>query len=196
MTPDTLWDRWRDLTRFLESTRISFKKERQYWAGVPYEERPEGPLRSEDLGGLSAYEISVTDHLKTVWDESVLCQSVLIFSFALAEAAALGRLGLDPDKDHGGIEAWGYKILQSAGKDWSDVDAGKAAVVEAAVARNQAAHAASNLRQKAVNRLTAAGCVRYQVGDQMSFDYAVVDDHRAALRSLLRTAGFNRATRD
>lgn len=111
MTPDTLWDRWRDLTRFLESTRISFEKERQYWSGVPHEQRPATPLRSEHLGGRSVYEISVTDHLRTIWDESVLCQSVLIFSFALAEAAALDRLGLDPDNDHGGIESGGTRFF-------------------------------------------------------------------------------------
>src|SRR5689334_6019091 len=82
---DAVWDEWDRLTRFLESTRLAYDREIQSLSS----------LRGNDLTvrGTGEYQVLLDDHLAAVKDEGILCASVLIHSFALAESAAADRLG-------------------------------------------------------------------------------------------------------
>ena len=96
-----IWSEWGRLTRFLESARLAFARERNLWATLD--------LRSADEVKLSAathhgtYKVGLNQHLAAVRDEETLFASVLIHSYALAESAAAERLG-GHARDFGGIE--------------------------------------------------------------------------------------------
>ena len=64
----------------------------------------------------------------------------LLSYYALAEAAAADKLGVDDVADVGGIEVWGQRLLDAAKAEWKQVKAGKAGAVEVAVVRNTIAH--------------------------------------------------------
>ncbi len=73
-----VWREWRRLTRFLESARLAFARERILWASLE--------LRSADEVKLSAatphgpYKVGLQEHLDAVRDEEMLFASVLIHS--------------------------------------------------------------------------------------------------------------------
>lgn len=86
-------------------------------------------------GAQGIYKVSLDQHIAAVDDEEVLFASVLIHSYALTEAAACDRLGLD-SRSAGGIEKWAAELLLANGRSWADVFDGEAGAVEVAVIRN------------------------------------------------------------
>lgn len=182
-----LWRQWRDVTRFMESTRIAFARERQIWNSLeissPHDVRLSAPA------GIGTYQVALRDHLDVIETEDMLLASVLIHTYAIAEAAASERLGSDA-RSVGGIEAWGGKLLALAGNDWGAVLDGRAGVVEAAVVRDAFAHGTDTLDATAAGRLSTEG-IPAAAGDRIALDYEYVKRLRDRLRSLLRVGGFN-----
>ena len=116
------------LTRFLESARLAFARERNLWTNLGLADVESAKLSSPTTGG-GSYEVDIDDHLKAVADEEILLASVLIHSYALAEWAAADRLETDA-RTFDGIEDWGEQLLLTNGQTWRDVHGGKAAAVE------------------------------------------------------------------
>ena len=86
----------------------------------------------------------------------ILHASVLVHSYAVAEAAAGERLGVDP-RALGPVEEWGTELLSRGGSGWDDVKDGRAGVVEVAVVRNAVAHGRHVVDERSAQRLVAAG---------------------------------------
>ena len=181
-----VWIEWRRLTRFLESARLAFARESNLWTSLE--------LRSAESIKLSAatahgtYKVGLRQHLEAVRDEETLLASVLIHSYALAENAAVERLGGDA-RDFGGIEDWGTRLLATTGSTWDSLKEGRAGAVEVSVIRNVYAHGGRRIDESAANRLQAVGITSRALGDPVALDYPTVKVFRGRLRALLGLGG-------
>ena len=185
MKTATLWTEWGRLTRFTESTRLAFARERELWKGLEIKGKDDLKLEAETDQG--KYEVRVRAHLDALGDEQTLYASVLIHSYALAEAAATKRLRV---KTPCGIEDWGSRLLDQSGQQWSDVLDGMPGAVEVAVLRNAFAHGNRAIRPQAGDRLRAAGSTAIKTGNRVTLGYEDLRCYRARLRSLLQCGGF------
>lgn len=182
----TVWTEWGALTRFLESARVAFARERNLWNSLELAD-PEA-VQITTTTGARRYEVGLTNHLAAVDDEVTLYASVLIHTYALAEAAACRELGID-SRSAGGIENWGKRLLDANNRDWSGVFEGEAGAVEVAVVRNAFAHGTRLIDAPSEGRLAAAGASPRAAGDAVSLTYEELRHYRDRLRSLLRTGG-------
>ena len=90
------------------------------------------------------YKVTLQEHIDAIDDAETLHASVLLHSYALAEAAAANRLAMN-SRTFGGIEEWGARLLRANGRDWINVSGGLAGAVEIAVTRNAFAHGSRTL---------------------------------------------------
>ena len=181
----TLWSEWDRLTRFTESTRLAFARERNLWTGLEINGKDGVKLQTDTEQG--KYVVRLDAHLDALGDEDMLYASVLIHSYALAEAAATKRLRA---KIPCSIEDWGSRLLERNGRGWSDVLDGMPGAVEVAVLRNAFAHGNRGIRPQAGDRLLAAGSSAIKTGNRVTLDYDQLRCYRARLRSLLHCGGF------
>jgi hypothetical protein len=181
------YDEWGRLTRFLESARLAFARERELWASSGIE-HPEQVRITAPQGH---YSVALHKHMDAIDDAETLHGSVLVHSYALAEAAATGRLQLN-SRSLAGIEDWGARLIASSGHDWTDVKGGLAGIVEAAVARNAFAHGSRTIDRVARARLLAAGAKARPVGSLVTLSYDELKELRARLLSLLNVGGIRR----
>ncbi|WP_018879211.1 hypothetical protein [Thioalkalivibrio sp. ALE9] len=180
-----VWTEWGRLTRFLESARIAFAREHQLWGALELADTasPKIHVKNDE----ATYQASLIQHREAVSDSWLVHASVLLSYYALAEAAAADKLGVDDVADIGGIEVWGQRLLEAANADWKDVKDGKAGAVEVAVVRNAIAHGERCYSQRGINRLTASGiATTADPGAPVLVDYPARHEYRARLRSLLR----------
>ena len=184
----TLWAEWKRITRFLYSTQIAFGRERLVWQSLELERPTEARLQVPVEKG--QYVVRLDEHLDSLTNLETLHAAVLIQSFAVAEAAACDRLGID-QRAAGGVEEWGRALLAANGRSFGDVHGGLSGIVEAAVARNAYAHASHVVDAKAAARLSGAGSQRWPVGAQVALGFADVIEFRTRIRSLLRYGGFH-----
>ncbi len=182
----TVWTEWGALTRFLESARLAFARERNLWHALELADREAVTITSST--GVKRYEVSLRQHVAAVDDEVTLHASVLIHSYALAEAAACQHLGLD-SREAGGIEGWGKQLLDANGRDWTDVHDGRAGAVEVAVVRNAFAHGTRSIDARGSQRLADASAPPRVAGELVSLAYEELCLYRDRLRSLLRYGG-------
>lgn len=94
------WEEWDRLTRFLESARIAFARERDHWAST----RNEGAAHGRILAPEGHYKVTPPRHIDAIDDAETLHGSVLVHSYALAESAAAEKL--EDHRSLGGIEDW------------------------------------------------------------------------------------------
>jgi hypothetical protein len=185
----SLWDSWAELTRFLESARLAFARERTLWASLELANRERAKLKVKVKVGDGWYTARLDQHVQAVADEEMLYASVLIHSYALAESAAIDALGLD--RAPRGIEHWGAQLLR-AGTDWTAVEDGESGAVEVAVVRNAFAHGTRRVDAAASKRLSAAGAPRRSDGAQVSLTYDELRTYRTRLAGLLNEGGLRR----
>lgn len=185
-----VWEEWGRITRFLESARLAFARERNLWASLQIESAEDVKLSAPT--GQGAYRVSLHKHLSAIQDEDTLYASVLVHNYALVETAAADRLCADA-RDFGGIEDWGARLLTTTGETWDSVKEGVGGAVEVAVVRNAYAHGTRRIDQSAENRLRAVGKAQPSAGDPVTMDYAALKIFRARLRSLLHAGGFGQA---
>ena len=153
------WDEWDRLTRFLESARIAFARERDYWASTSIEGAVQGRISAAE----GHYKVTRRRHIDAIDDGEMLHGSILVHSYALVESAAAARLAMEP-RSVGGIEDWGARLLDANGCDWRDVEGGLAGAVEVAVTRNAFAHGSRTIDTSARTRLLDAGARTRPVG--------------------------------
>jgi hypothetical protein len=113
-----VWSERGRLTRFLESARLAFARERNLWASLELRSAEDVKLAATTARG--TYKVALTQHLAAIRDEETLLASVLIHSYAVAETAAAERLGGDA-RDFGGIEDWGTRVLATTGSTWDSL---------------------------------------------------------------------------
>ncbi len=184
-----IWSEWGRLTRFLESARLAFARERNLWASLELRSAEDVRLSAATTHGI--YKVALTQHLAAVRDEETLFASVLIHSYALAETAAAERLRGDA-RDFGGIEDWGTRLLATTSSTWDSLNEGVAGAVEVAVVRNAYAHGARRVDVLAANRLRAVGKTQPKAGDLVVLDYPTLKVFRGRLRSLMSHGGIGR----
>lgn len=181
-----VWREWGRLTRFLESARLAFARERSLLSSIEFA-RPETVKLSPPVQG-GGYTVALDDHLDAVGDEEILLASVLIHSYVLAEWAASRRLRVDA-RSFVGIEDWGERLLVANGRRWSDVEGGRPGAVEVAVVRNGFAHADRIFDDTEIARLRAAGANGWKPGERIDLTYPRLRRYRKRLRSLLNEGG-------
>ena len=179
-----IWNEWGRITRFHESARLALVREQRLWNELQLDNAEDATIRVEN--GDRTYQATVAQHRRAVSDEQLLSASVLIYSYALAEAAAEDLLGPGTTASSG-IEYWGESLLMRAGNSWHTVEGGKAGVVEVAIVRNAVAHGYSTYSASSVARLAQIGHTpNWQAGDLLRLDYDSTLQYRAWLKSLLR----------
>lgn len=178
----SFWDSWGNVTRLLESTTIALRREVFQWQGLELADVRSARLKV--VNPPSKYEVALDQHLAAIQDLRPLYEMVLVYSYALAEGAALVSLSSD-SRQTGGIEYWGGRILANSRQEWDKVKGGKAGAVEVAVARNCVAHGGVLVDAIAASRLAAAGSPLGE-GHAFVLTYELLDEYRARLRSLLR----------
>jgi len=184
--PPPPYDEWGRITRFLQSARLAFARERSLWTSLELA-RPEQVIISAPSNP-GTYKVRLEQHLAAVQDDETLFASVLIHSYALAESAAADRLGADP-RSFAGVEDWGGRLLVSTGQRWTDVKDGLAGAVEVAVIRNAFAHGTRVIDVRAETRLRTVGIVSRPVGSQVTLTYTELREFRLRLLSLLGAGG-------
>lgn len=173
---------WGRITRFLESARLAFARERDLWTSAEFEDREEVRLVSATGGG--SYTVSLEQHVEAVNDEQTLYASVLIHSYAISEAGAARKLGAD-SRTFGGIEDWGGSLLKANGRSWDLVTGGLAGLVEVAIVRNAFAHGNRMIDPKGQSRLARAGARPRTAGTPVTLSYDELRLFRSRLRSLM-----------
>ena len=173
-------------TRFLESARLAFDRERVLWSSLGIDEL--GDVRIAEPPGTGAPDVALPEHLAAVQDYETLFASVLVHSYALAESAAAARLAVD-QRSCAGIEDWGTRLLTANDRGWKDVRGGLGGAVEVAVVRNAFAHGSRRLDEHAVARLRTAGVAQYSAGTRVGLGYPHLRGFRRRLVSLLEAGG-------
>ena len=184
----SLWDAWAELTRFLESARLAFARERALWQSLELANREQAKIKVRVGNGW--YKTRLDQHVQAVLDEEMLYASVLIHSYALAESAALDSLGLE--RAPGGIELWGAQLLETAGADWRVVRDGQGGAVEVAVVRNAFAHGTRRIDTAASKRLKENGSPPRSPGSVVTLTYEELRTYRGRLLGLLNEGGLKR----
>ena len=186
MTEDELWGEWGRVTRFLECTRIAFRRELSIWEGPEIANATQVRLRTVD--GHSQFAVTGEQHIATLQDHELLHFIVLSYSYSLCERFARVSMGKsETDQLSGGIEQWGAQLLSAAGHDWEKVEGGLSAAIEVAVARNFIAHGARVIDHSITERFHRARVdCPWQEGEEMNLDYEQVERYRACLKSLMR----------
>jgi hypothetical protein len=165
---------------------MAFGRELDMWASLGIDDPERVRLSAPEQDG--HYKVALGQHIEAVDDAETLHGSVLVHSYALAEAAAAAQLAMDP-RSFRGIEDWGARLLGATGSDWSQVKGGLAGAVEVAVVRNAFAHGSRALDTPAHARLLAAGARTRPVGSRVTLTYPELRGFRARLLSLLNVGG-------
>lgn len=180
------FDEWGRITRFLESARLAFTRERTLWTTLGIAHPGEVEI-SAVAAASRRYRVRLEQHLAAVADHEMLYASVLVHSYAVAEAAAGDRLGVDP-RALGPVEEWGTRLLSCGDRGWADVKDGSGGVVEVAVVRNAFAHGTRVVDERSAQRLLAAGVTHRPVGSAVTLEYEELRLYRARLLSLLQVS--------
>jgi hypothetical protein len=183
------YDEWGRITRFLESARLAFARERSLWDSLAL--RDPDDVRISAPAHQGKYRVALSEHLSAVRDDEMLFGSVLIHSYALAESAGAVHLKLGPPPAPK-IEVWGKRLLQTAGNSWTDVKGGKGGLVEVAVLRNTIAHGFRTIGESGAKRLIGVGVTSRPAGSTVTLSYTDLREYRARLRSLLNYGAVGR----
>ena len=168
---------------------MAFARESSLWRSLGIQAQEDVCISaSEDQ---TRYSVTLQQHIDAIDDAEMLHASVLVHSYALAEAAAANHLAMDA-RTFGGIEDWGARLLSANGRDWTDVKGGLAGAVETAVVRNAFAHGSRTVDAAARTRLLAAGAQTRPVGARVTLTYGELQQFRGRLLSLLNKGGIRR----
>lgn len=210
MTIQSVWQRWKELTRFRLACEMALSSYRKSFAEIPIRGIRDATIYDER--GPTRFECAYGEFVDALTDESHLYQLLLIAHASLVEEfgrtiaadllnsgvarAALGGLDAVAPIEEAvegyirriNVESWGGAMLAIAGRDWSIVPGGVADVVHAFVVRNIIAHGAKRYNQTALNRLNgvAPGRFAIQNGAALALDREPFQFHLSRLRNFAR----------
>lgn len=207
----SMWDRWRDLTRFRLACEMSLASYKTYVNDFPVTSPSE--LTVYDPSGDSGFKCGLDDFKTVLNDSEVLYRTIFPSYVALTEDLArdlIERMLTDKGVARSqftampqagdvadaaeryvtttAVEAWGEAILRAGSRNWGDVKGGKQGVVEAVTVRNLCAHGIPVFNRKAINRIAAAGGNGSGIkeGDPITLDKKKFLTHTANLRAFAR----------
>ena len=203
----SMWDRWRDLTRFRLACEMALDSYKSYVNDFPVSSP--SPLIIHDPSGDSGFKCGLDDFKDVLNDDQALYRTIFPNYVALVEDLArelVDRLiaakaipaSQFPGMNNGdtaehyitsvAIEVWGEAILKAGGRDWSGLKGGKRAVVEAVTVRNLCAHGIPVFNAKAINRITAAAgrSIALKDGDPIKLNKKRFTAYTADLRAFAR----------
>jgi hypothetical protein len=180
------WQKWGRLTRFLQCSKIAFKRELSIWTGL--EVASLYTVCIITANGDSSFKPNANEHVDTLWDEELLCWIVLAYNYSLFECCSRSKIGLgESGRLSGGIETWGADLLKRTGNNWSDVIGGRAGLIEVAAARNFVAHGSRMVGQLSIDRFKSANeACPWALGQSLVLDYTKVELCRSWLKGLMR----------
>ena len=208
----SMWDRWRDLTRFRLASEMALASYKVYVNDFPV--TSPAALTVHDPSGDSGFKCGLDDFKLVLNDNEVLYRTIFPSYVALTEDLArelVERLvtnkgisratfttlpatgNLADAAEHyvsiTAVEVWGEAILKAGGRDWSDVKSGKRGVVEAISVRNLCAHGIPVFNRAAINRIRAAAGrgIAIKAGDPIRLDKKTFAIYTATLRTFART---------
>lgn len=207
----SMWDRWRDLTRFRVACEMALGSYKSYVNDFPV--TSEAKLTVHDRSGDSAFKCDLDDFKQVLNDNEVLYRNIFPSYVALTEDlareliekliaekgmirtnfAGMPQIGDLPEAaEHyitgTAVEVWGDAILKAGSRDWSGIKGGKRAVVEAISVRNLCAHGIPVFNRKAVNRMTTAAGRKIAIkeGDPIRLDKKKFATYTATLKAFAR----------
>lgn len=203
----SMWDRWRDLTRFRIACEMALCSYKTYVNDFPVSSP--SPLIVHDPSGDSGFKCDLNDFKQILNDGEALYRTIFPNYVALTEDLArelVERLMTDkglarthfPGMNGGdtpehyvtavAMEVWGEAILKAGGRDWSGIKGGKRAVVEAVTVRNLCAHGIPVFNKKAINGISAASPrkIALKDGDPIRLDKKRFTAYTATLRAFAR----------
>ena len=207
----SMWDRWRELTRFRVACEMALASYKIYVTGFPVS--ADAPLIIRDPSADSNFRCDLDEFKRTLDDEAALYRILfpsyvglvedlgrelverLIFDKGLPRSAFPGLASTGDLADAAemyitgvAIEVWGDAILVAGNRDWSSIKGGKRAVVQAITVRNLLAHGLPAFNQKAVNRIAAAAGRRIALepGDPVSLNKKKFASYTSTLRTFAR----------
>lgn len=208
----SMWDRWRDLTRFRLACEMALASYKTYVNDFPV--TSPAALTVHDPSGDSGFKCGLDDFKVVLNDNEVLYRTMFPSYVALTEDLArelVERLVTDKGVPRStfsnlpstgdltdaaeryvsitAVEAWGEAILKAGSRDWSNVKSGKRGVVEAITVRNLCAHGIPVFNRTAVNRIRAAAgrSIAIKEGDPIRLDKRKFTTYTATLRAFART---------
>ncbi|CAM2161452.1 RiboL-PSP-HEPN domain-containing protein [Paraburkholderia sacchari] len=202
-----VWDEWKKLTEFFALSDHVFEAQASAWSALPLASPATAELRIGDDD--FKFESKGNRYAAVLADRHMLSTVVLLHSHGLMQTSMseaydeLARIShantplrtlyiANPEHitnlmKNGGVESWGTQILQDLGRSWTQVEGGKAGMVEAAVIRNALAHGQQYVSQTMVNRVTqSGGTLPWGVGNPIVLDVALTKEYRHRFRSLMR----------
>jgi hypothetical protein len=162
---------------------VAFDREQKLWASLGIRNAERIEIAAPASQGRE-YRVEVPQHIEALANAEMLYASVLMHSYALAETAAADRLGSSL-RSMNGIEQWGGRLLEGAGRTWSDVKGGLRGAVEVAVIRNAIAHGQRSVDATSAKRLASAGVKQRPEGSSLTLSYQDLYVFRERLLSLL-----------
>ena len=202
-----VWDRWKELTQFLALSDHVLLSQAEQWRSLPIANKDKVDIIRST--GPYSFQTTGLTYEKILDDRHVLSSVVLLNSYALVEEHVrklYSALEMDPKANtsllvqfrsgansingvlaSGGIEAWATKILDDLSRTWTDVESGRAGIVEAATVRNGIAHGESEVTQPMINRVSAVGgTLPWGLGFPIKLNIALLKEYRHRLRSFSR----------
>lgn len=207
----SMWDRWRDLTRFRLACEMSLASYKSYVNDFPVTSAAD--LVIHDPSGDSAFKCGLEDFKNVLNDQEVLYRMIFPSYVALIEDLGrelIERMLVDKGVSRGNfpgmqqagevadaveryvsttaVEVWGEAVLKAGLRDWVDIKGGKRGVAEAVTVRNLCAHGVPVFNRKAVNRLTAAAGTKVAIkeGDPVTLEKKKFSSYTANLRAFAR----------
>lgn len=208
----SMWDRWRDLTRFRLASEMALASYKTYVNDFPVTSSAE--LIVHDPSGDSGFKCGLDDFKLVLNDGEVLYRTIFPSYVALTEDLArelVERLVIDKGVARSTfstmpstgdlsdaaeryvsitpVEVWAEAILKAGSRTWANVKGGKRGVVEAVTVRNLCAHGIPVFNRTAVNRINAASArgTGLKEGDPVKLDKKKFTTYTATLRALART---------
>lgn len=207
----SMWDRWRDLTRFRLSCEMALSSYRTYLKELPFTKTFD--LVVKDPSKESGFKCSYDEFVTSLNDDTQLYRVLFPAYVGLVEDLArelIENLLINHNYQRTQfsnmpttgdltdavrqfvistqVEYWGDVILTSGSRSWSDVPDGKAGVVEAIVVRNLCAHGEPAFNNKAANRIIAANPgTTIKANDLIKLDKTSFKRHLTVLRGFART---------
>lgn len=182
-----VWERYRDLSRFLHSSKIAMSREQILWSSLELSDADAVRISVPSSGGVGTYAVAIGEHLGALQDVETLSGLVLLGTCSLAEQ--LTRISLNAeDLDRSGITVWGRDALAANGQDLSGLGNGRTDLIEAYATRNLFVHGYDTWTQRAANRVSDAGGTPPQAGSPLRISRRL-DSYRAAIKSYMRLTG-------
>ena len=200
-----IWNQWQEVSRNFGCILLAMDSEQRR---IKRATHCDNVLRF--VSGFSTFKVTRAEYLSTLGSPHRFCSMVLQAYCGLVDEHArdvlreLLEIGVDVspllDPKYGttdnqiehfpspnGVEDWGTKLLGIVHRSWSDVQPGRAKIVEALAVRGAIAHGNQEVTQRMLDRVqNVGGTLLWPINSRIILNYDVVKNYRDYLRSFVR----------